>query len=66
VISTYDLVPSGVRGGAATRSRVSHAWFLLPFALVGGAIVLVIALVGRGWLRDRRRRLRPLSQHPGE
>jgi hypothetical protein len=60
MISTYDLVPSGVRGGAATSSRLSHVWFFLPFALVGGTILLVAALVGRGWLRDRRVRNRPL------
>jgi hypothetical protein len=60
VISTYDLVPSGVRGGAASKSRLSHAWFALPFVLVGGAILFVTALVVRGWLRDRRIRHRPL------
>lgn len=60
MISTNDLLPSGVRGGAGTESRLSHAWFAAPFALVGGGILLVIALVLRGWLRDRRMRHRPL------
>jgi hypothetical protein len=60
VISTYDLVPSGVRGGAGGRSRLSHAWFLIPFALVAGGILLVAGLVARGWLRERRIRQRPL------
>jgi hypothetical protein len=60
VISTYDLVPTGVRGGASASSRLSHAWFAVPFALVGGGILLVAALVLRGWLRDRRIRHRPL------
>lgn len=60
VISTYDLVPSGVRGGAGSKSRLSHAWFLVPFALVACGILLVVALVARGWLRDRRIRQRPL------
>jgi hypothetical protein len=60
VISTYDLVPSGVRGGAASKSRLSHAWFLVPFLLVAGGILLVTALVVRGWLRDRRMQQRPL------
>jgi hypothetical protein len=60
MISTYDLVPTGTRGGAATSSRLSHAWFLVPFALVGGGILLAVALVLRVWLRDRRIRHRPL------
>jgi hypothetical protein len=60
VVSTYDLVPSGVQGGAAAKSRLSHAWFILPFALVGGGILFVVALVVRGVIRDRRMRQRPL------
>jgi hypothetical protein len=60
VISTYDLVPSNVRGGAASKSRLSHAWFALPFVLVVGGIVLVGGLVVRSWLRDRRIQHRPL------
>jgi hypothetical protein len=60
VISTYDLVPSGVRGGAASRSRLSHAWFLLPVVVIGGGILFVVAFILRGWLRDRRVRHRPL------
>jgi hypothetical protein len=60
MISTYDLVPSGVRGGASANSRLSHAWFTVPFALVGGGLLLVIVLVLRGWVRDRRVRQRPL------
>jgi hypothetical protein len=60
VISTYDLVPSGVRGGAGTESRLSHAWFAVPFVLVAGGLMLVGGLVARGWLRDRRIRHRPL------
>jgi hypothetical protein len=62
VISTNDLVPGSVRGGAATESRMNYIWFALPFALVGGAIALVLALGLRSVLRDRRtrRRQRPL------
>lgn len=60
VISTYDLVPTGVRGGAASRSRLSHAWFVVPFALVGGGLLLVAGLLVRSSLRDRRIRHRPL------
>ena len=60
MISTNDLLPSGVRGGAGAESRLSYAWFAAPFALVGGGILLVTALVLRGWLRDRRMRHRPL------
>jgi hypothetical protein len=60
VISTYDLVPTGVRGGAAAKSRLSYAWFAVPFVLVGGGILFVLALVARVWLRDRRVRHRPL------
>lgn len=58
VISTNDLVPAGVRGGASTNSRLSYVWFALPFALVGGAIALVLALGLRSVLRDRRARQR--------
>jgi hypothetical protein len=60
VVSTYDLVPSGVQMGASTNSRLSHLWFFLPFALVGGALAVLVGLVARGWLRDRRMRQRPL------
>jgi hypothetical protein len=60
VISTYDLVPSGVRGGAGSKSRLSYAWFAVPFVLVAGGLVLVGGLVARGWLRDRRIQHRPL------
>ncbi len=60
VISTNDLVPSGVQGGPGAKSRLSYAWFLLPFAFVGGGILFVVALVVRGMLRDRRMRKRPL------
>lgn len=60
VISTYDLVPSTVQRGAGTQSRISHAWFILPFALVGGGLLLAVALIVRGWLRDRRVQHQPL------
>jgi hypothetical protein len=60
MISTYDLVPSTVQRGAGTRSRISHAWFILPFALVGGGLLLAVGLIVRGWLRDRRVQHRPL------
>ena len=60
MVSTYDLVPSGVQGGPGAKSRLSYAWFVLPFALVGGGILFVVALVVRGMLRDRRMRQRPL------
>jgi hypothetical protein len=60
VISTNDLIPGTVRGGGSTNSRLSYVWFALPFALVGGAILLVLALGVRSVLRDRRTRKRPL------
>lgn len=60
VISTNDLLPSGIRGGAGAKSRLSYAWFTVPFALVGGGILFVVGLVLRGWLRDRRTRQGPL------
>ena len=60
MVSTNDLLPSGVRGGAAAKSRLSYAWFTVPFLLVGGGILFVIALVLRGWIRDRRTRQKPL------
>jgi hypothetical protein len=60
VISTYDLVPSGVRGGAGSKSRLSHAWFVVPFVLVAGGLALVAGLLARSWLRDRRIQHRPL------
>src|SRR4029453_17476462 len=51
MVSTYDLVP----GQAATggQSRVSYAWFLAPFGLVGGAILLIVLPAARGG-RERR------------
>jgi hypothetical protein len=60
VISTYDLVPSGVRGGAGSKSRLSHAWFVVPFVLVAGGLAFVGGLLARSWLRDRRIQHRPL------
>lgn len=60
MVSTYDLVPSTVQRGSGTRSRISHAWFLLPFALVGGGLLLAVVLITRGWLRDRRVQHQPL------
>jgi hypothetical protein len=60
IVSTYDLVPSGVRGGAGSRSRLSYAWFALPFVLVAAGILLVAGLVVRSSLRDRRVHHRPL------
>ena len=60
MISTPDLAPSGVQAGPAATSRLSHAWFILPFALVGGAVLVLVGMVLRGWLRDRRMRHRPL------
>jgi hypothetical protein len=60
MISTPDLAPSGVQAGPAATSRLSHAWFILPFALVGGAVVLLVGFALRSWLRDRRRRQEPL------
>jgi hypothetical protein len=54
MVSTYDLVP----GQAATggRSRVSYGWFLVPFGLVGGGLLLVLFVILRGMVRDRRAR----------
>jgi hypothetical protein len=60
MVSTPDLLPSGVQAGPAAKSRLSYAWFVLPFALVGGAVVVLVSFVARGWLRDRRMRQRPL------
>jgi hypothetical protein len=62
MVSTYDLVP----GQAATggQSRVSYAWFLAPFGLVGGAILLIVLLAVRGVIRDRRSRSERRSLPP--
>jgi hypothetical protein len=64
MVSTYDLVPGQAAAGG--RSRVSYGWFLVPFALVGGALLLIVGLGVRGVIRDRRARSdhRPLPPLP--
>jgi hypothetical protein len=54
MVSTYDLVPGQAASGG--QSRVSYAWFLAPFGLVGGALLLIVLLAVRGTIRDRRAR----------
>jgi hypothetical protein len=65
VVSTYDLVPGTAPAGG--ESRVSYAWFLVPFGLVGGGILLIAAFGLRSVIRDRRARVdqRPLPPLPG-
>ena len=64
VVSTYDLVPGQAAAGG--RSRVSYAWFLAPFGLVGAGLMLIVLLAVRGVIRDRRARSdqRPLPPLP--
>ena len=63
VISTYDLVPAaaGARPTGA-RSRLSHAYFVLPGAIIGGGIALVIGFFVWRAIRDRRAQRRYLAQ----
>ena len=75
VVSTYDLVPAaaGARPTGA-RSRISHAWFFLPAAIMGGALVLLLGFFLSSTIRDRRARRRygrdrglpPLPLSPSE
>jgi hypothetical protein len=55
VVSTYDLVPAA-SGSAPSGgdSRLSHAWFLLPVAIIGGAFALLIGYFAVGSIRARR------------
>jgi hypothetical protein len=55
VISTYDLVPAaaGARPTGA-RSRLSHAYFVLPAVIIGGGIALVIGFFVWRAIRERR------------
>jgi hypothetical protein len=55
VISTYDLVPAAA-GSAPTgaRSRLSYAYFVLPAAIIGGGIALVVGFFVWRAVRDRR------------
>lgn len=64
MVSTYDLVPGQAAAGG--QSRVSYGWFLVPFGLVGGALLLIVGLAVRGIVRDRRARgaQRPLPPLP--
>jgi hypothetical protein len=63
VISTYDLVPAAA-GAAPTgaRSRLSHAYFVLPGAIIGGGIALVVGFFVLRAIRDRRAHRRYLAQ----
>jgi hypothetical protein len=63
VISTYDLVPAaaGARPSGA-RSRLSHAYFVLPGAIIGGGIAFVIGFFVWRAVRDRRAQRRYLAQ----
>lgn len=62
MVSTYDLVPGQAASGG--QSRVSYAWFLVPFGLVGGALMLIALLGVRGVIRDRRARSERRSLPP--
>ncbi len=63
VISTYDLVPAaaGARPTGA-RSRLSHAYFVLPAAIIGGGIAFVVGFFVLRAVRDRRAHRRYLAQ----
>lgn len=63
VVSTYDLVPAaaGARPTGA-RSRLSHAYFVLPAAIIGGGIAFVIGFFVLRAIRDRRAHRRYLAQ----
>jgi hypothetical protein len=63
VVSTYDLVPAA-RGAAPTgaRSRLSYAYFVLPAAIIGGGIAVIIGFFVWRALRDRRAQGRYASQ----
>jgi hypothetical protein len=64
VVSTYDLVPGIAAAGG--QSRVSYAWFLVPFGLVGLGLLAIVGVMVRGVIRDRRARVdqRPLPPLP--
>jgi hypothetical protein len=64
MVSTYDLVPGQAPAGG--QSRVSYAWFLAPFGLVGAGLMLIVVLAVLGVIRDRRARRgqRPLPPLP--
>ena len=63
VISTYDLVPAAA-GSAPTgaRSRLSHAYFVLPGVIIGGGIAFVVGFFVLRAIRDRRAHRRYLAQ----
>lgn len=63
VVSTYDLVPAaaGARPTGA-RSRLSHAYFVLPAVIIGGGIALVIGFFLWRALRDRQAQRRYAAQ----
>ena len=63
VISTYDLVPAaaGARPTGA-RSRLSYAYFVLPAAIIGGGIAVIVGFFVWRAIRDRRARRRYLAE----
>jgi hypothetical protein len=63
VISTYDLVPAaaGARPTGA-RSRLSHAYFILPAGIIGGGIAVIIGFFLWRAFRDRQAHRRYAAQ----
>ena len=63
VISTYDLVPAAA-GSAPTgaRSRLSYAYFVLPAAIIGGGIAMVVGFFVWRAVRDRQAQRRYAAQ----
>lgn len=63
VISTYDLVPAaaGARPTGA-RSRLSSAYAVIPAAIIGGGIALVVGFFAWRAIRDRRAERRYAAQ----
>ncbi len=63
VISTYDLVPAAA-GSAPSggRSRLSYAYFVLPAAIIGGGIAVIVGFFAWRTVRDRQAQRRYAAQ----
>jgi hypothetical protein len=63
VVSTYDLVPAASGSApSGARSRISYAYFLLPVAIIGGGIMVVVGFFVWRTVRDRRAHRRYQAQ----